>query len=128
MSPRGFWAERHREGQEDARLLLADRLHALRQEPYDRLLARAARDEEVEAAPGPSGGDYRLRTRVQRRTHGGEELLGIRIRVDDGSFLGKLNPLAETTVSTGPDGDWTGDYTLAGEGNDPRRYRLPGER
>jgi hypothetical protein len=49
------------------------------------------------------------------------------VRVDTGTILGRLNPLAETLVLATPDGQMVGDYTMASEGNDPCRYRFPGE-
>jgi hypothetical protein len=49
----------------------------------------------------------------------------IHIRVDDGSLLGRLNPLAEEIVLATPDGEMVGEYTMAGEGNDPHRFRPP---
>ena len=39
--------------------------------------------------------------------------------------LARLNPLAEQVLLATPDGEMVGEYTLASEGNDPRRYEMP---
>jgi hypothetical protein len=91
---RGFWSERPRRGRDDARLLAAERLHALRHMPYAELRARAGRGAEVEDVAAPSGERFHRRTSVKR------------------------------LVLATPDGDMVGEYTMASEGNDPRRYRM----
>jgi hypothetical protein len=122
---RGFWSERLRAGEDDARLLAAERLHDLRQLPYSRLRERAERDAEIEQVAGMAGEAFRRRTTVKRFVHAGEEELRVTIQVTRASLLGRLNPLAEEVVTATPDGQMVGDYTLAGEGNDPRRYAVP---
>jgi hypothetical protein len=128
MSPRGFWTPGRRRGRDDAQLLLAERVHALRQASYGELRGRAGAEPEVEEVSGPSGDRFRRRTSVKRFERGGQEELLVTVRVDDGSLLTRWNPLAEEMVHVGPDGEMVGEYTMASEGNDPRRYRLPGER
>jgi hypothetical protein len=123
--PRGFWSERPRHGQEDARLLAVARLHALRALPYAALRARAARPAEVELVRALSGVTYRRRTAVKRFRRRGDEELRITIQVTTGGLLGRLNPLAEEVVLALPDGQMVGEYTLAAEGSDPRRYQWP---
>lgn len=119
---KGFWSDR-RKGREDAQVLAVERLHELRQRSYEQLEGEA-RTEEV---TGLSGEPYRRRTSVQAGTRGGEEELRVTVAVMKPSWLGGLNPLAQLTVIATPDGEMVGDYTLASEGNDPRRYRFPGE-
>lgn len=125
--PKGFWSDRPRTGQEDARLLAAERIHELRQLPYGELRRKAEDDAEVEELSGLSGERYRRHTSIKRLHRGGEEELHIKVRVDDGSLLGRLDPLADDLIIATPDGEMVGDYTMASEGNDPRRYRFPGE-
>jgi hypothetical protein len=122
---RGFWSERLRAGEDDARLLAAERLHDLRQLPYARLRDRADRDAEIEQVAGLSGDAFRRRTAVKHFVRGGEEELRVTIQVTRASPLGWLCPLAEEVVTATSDGEMVGDYTLAGEGNDPRRYAIP---
>jgi len=38
------------------------------------------------------------------------------------AWFGRLNPLAEEMVLATPGGEMVGEYTLASEGNDARRY------
>ena len=121
---RGFWSPRRRRGSDDAHLLVAERVHALRQVRYGDLRERAGRDAEVEYVSGPDGERNERRTSVQRGTRGVAEELRILVQVQRGGRFGRLNPLAEELVVATPDGDMTGEYTLAGEGNDPRRYRF----
>ena len=97
-------------------------MHELRQLPYPELRARAGREPEVEQVEGMGGEPFRRRTAIERATRGGEEELRILVQVHRGR-LGRLNPLAEELIVATPDGEMTGDYTLASEGNDPRRYR-----
>src|SRR4051794_25805164 len=123
---RGFWTERRRRSPEDARLLAAERLDSLRAMSYEELVARAARDTEVESVTGLSGETYRRRTSVKRMGSGEREQLRIIVSVDAGTLRGRLDPLAEELVIATPDGEMVGEYTLASEGNDPRRYRFPG--
>jgi hypothetical protein len=118
--PKGFWSDRDREGQDDARLLATEQLHALRQLPYAELRARADRDTQVEDVTALSGEPYQRRTSVKRLTRGGEEELRITVQVTTGSLLGRLDLLAEQIVVATPDGEMVGDYTMASEGNDPR--------
>jgi hypothetical protein len=42
-----------------------------------------------------------------------------------GGRLRRLNPLAEQLLIATPDGEMVGDYTLAREGHDARRYQPP---
>ena len=127
MSERkGFWSKRRRPGQEDARLLAAERVHALRQLSFDELRARAESGAEVEQLAGVSGGRFRRRTTVKRFTRDGREELRVVVAVDRGGLRGRLNPLAEELIVATPDGEMTGEYTMASEGNDPRRYDMPG--
>ncbi len=121
----GFWSQRRRGGQEDAGLLVAERLHALRHVPYDDLVRRAARPAEVEEVRGTSGERLRRRTTVARHTRGGQEELRVTVQVTRGSWLGRLNPLAEEAVLATPDGEMVGEYTMASEGTTPRRYDWP---
>jgi hypothetical protein len=121
------------EGQEDARLFAIERLHELRQLSYAELRAQASDEAQVEEPSGNSGelsgtsSDYRRRTSIKRFTRSGEKELHIKVQVDDGSRLGRLNPLAEHLIIATPDGEMVGDYTMASEGNDPRRFHFPGE-
>ncbi len=124
---KGFWSDRPRKGQEDARLLAVARIHELRQLSFAELRRRAAGDAEVELLPGLSGGRYRRRTAIGRYTRGGEEELRITVQVMRPTWLGRLNPLAEHLIIATPDGEMTGEYTMASEGNDPRRYRFRGD-
>jgi hypothetical protein len=121
---RGFWSPRRRSGSDDAHVIAAERVHALRQLAYDELRARAGRAPEVEDVTGPDGGRYRSRVSVQRGTRGGQEELRLLVQVHRPGRFNRLNPLAEELIVATPDGEMTGEYTLAGEGNDPRRYRF----
>jgi hypothetical protein len=121
---RGFWTPGRRKGSDDAQILAAERVHELRQTPYAEMRERAGRDPEVEYVDGPDGGRYERRTSIQRGTRGGAEELRILVQVQRGGRFGRLNPLAEELVIATPDGEMTGEYTLASEGNDPRRYRF----
>jgi hypothetical protein len=56
---------------------------------------------------------------------GAGEELRILVQVDDGARLGRLSPPAEDLILATPDGGMVGEYTLVGEGHDPRRYGLP---
>ena len=82
-------------GREDVRPLAADRIDDLRQLPYAELRARADGGTQVEDLDGLSGERYRRRTMIKRFPCGGEEELHIKLQVDDGSLLGRLNPLAD---------------------------------
>ncbi len=125
---KGFWSDdRPRAGQADARLLAAEKMHELRHTPYPELLGKAGAPAEVEVVNGPDGGRFRRRTRIKRFTRAGQEELAITVRVDRGTLLGGMNPLAEELVLATPDGEMVGDYTMASEGNDPRRYRFRGD-
>jgi hypothetical protein len=123
---RGFWSERPRKGGDDAQLLVAERVHDLRQAGYEELRRRANAGVEVEQVSGPEGERYERRTSVKRGSRGGEEELRLHISVLRGGRLARLNPLAEEVLLATPDGEIVGDYTLASEGNDPRRYKTPG--
>ena len=59
---------------------------------------------------------------MKRFPRGGEEELRITVQVTTGSPLGRLDPLAERVVVSTPHGEMVGDYTMASEGNDPRRF------
>ncbi len=122
---RGFWSTRPRQGREDAELIAAERLHELRQEPYAGLRDRSSASGLVEDVTGPDGKRYKLRTKITRVQRSGNEELRIVIRVDRGTLLSRLNPLADETIIATPDGEFLGEYTLASEANDPRRYSFP---
>ena len=122
---RGFWSNRPRTGSDDAQLLVAERLHELRHVGYDELRRRAAAGTEVEGVTSPDGKRYERRTSVRRMSRDGEEELRIHVSVITGGRLARLNPLAETVLLAMPNGEMVGDYTLASEGNDPRRYQWP---
>jgi len=81
-------------------------------------------ERPVEYVSGPDGERYERRTSVRRGTRGRAEELRILVQVQRGGRFGRLNPLAEELILATPDGEMTGEYTLAGEGNDPRRYRF----
>jgi hypothetical protein len=121
---RAFWSPRRRTGSDDAQLIAAERVHALRQTPYVELRGRAGGAPEVEDSSGPDGGRYRSRVSIQRGTRGGQEELRILVQVHRPGRFNRLDPLAEELVIATPDGEMTGEYTLASEGNDPRRYRF----
>ncbi|MBV9195256.1 MAG: hypothetical protein JO168_14015 [Solirubrobacterales bacterium] len=125
---RGFWSNRPRKGGDDAQLLVAERVHDVRHVGYDELRRRAAAGTEVEEVSGPDGKRYQRRTSVKRMSRGADEELRIHISVVGGGRLARLNPLVETVLLASPDGEIVGDYTLAGEANDPRRYQWPGGR
>ena len=125
---RGFWSIRPRRGIEDAGLIAAGRLHELRQETYAALRARSSASWLVNDVAGPDGVPYKLRTRIKRFRWNGDEELRIVIRVDRGTLLSRLNPLADELIIATPDGEFVGEYTLASEGNDPRRYSFPTRR
>jgi hypothetical protein len=118
----GFWSDRPRSGSDDAQLLLAEHVHALRELPYAELRDRG---DEVVHVSGPSGERYVRRTRVVRAKRGSGEELRVLVQVDDGTRAGRLDPLAEELLLVGPEGEMLGEYTLASEGNDPRRYVWP---
>lgn len=124
---KGFRSERPRAGRDDARLLAVERLRELRQCPYAALRERADRVEEVEEVTGPSGERFERRTSVKRLWRGGAEELAVCVQVRTPTLLGRLRPLAEELVIATPDGEMVSDYTMEGEGNDPRRCRFPGE-
>jgi hypothetical protein len=121
---RGFWSPRRRKGADDAQLIAAERVHALRQLPYAELRKRAGGAPGVEDVAGTDGERYRSRVSVQRGTRGGQEELRILVQVHRPSRFNRLDPLAEELIVASPDGEMTGEYTLASEGNDPRRYRF----
>jgi len=114
----GFWSKRYRKGADDAELLVAERLHELRQLPFAALASRA---HEVEEVSGTEGRRYQRVTSIKRR---GEDLR-ILVQVRKPSRFGRLNPLAEEMVIATPEGEMVGEYTLASEGNDPRRFDWP---
>ena len=122
---RGFWSERPRKGGDDAQLLVAERVHELRHAGYEELRRRAGTDPEVEDVSGLDGKPYKRRTSVKRMSRDGGEELRVRVSVVGRGRLARLNPLAEQVVLATPDGEMFGEYTLASEGNDPRRYRMP---
>jgi hypothetical protein len=124
---KGFWSERPRRGQQDARLLALERVHALRALSFGELRRRAGREAEIEAVSGLSGERFRRRTAIVPITRDGAEELRISVRVTTPSWFGRLNPLAEILLIATPDGEMTSEYTMASEGNDPRRYRFFGE-
>ncbi len=102
----GFWSQRRRRGQDDARLLSAEKVHELRHVPYVELVARAARGPQVEQVVASSGQRYERRTEVRRHERGGQEELRITVQVTDGTLLRRLYPLAEAVVLATPDGEW----------------------
>ncbi|MBV9335391.1 MAG: hypothetical protein JO262_00975 [Solirubrobacterales bacterium] len=122
---RGFWSERPRKGGDDAHLLLTERLHDLRHAGYEELLRRADSDTEVEDVTGLDGKRYQRRTSVKRVSRGSAEELRVHVSVVRRGRLARLNPLAEQVLLATPDGEMVGEYTLASEGNDPRRYQMP---
>jgi hypothetical protein len=73
----------------------------------------------------PDGQRYKLRTKIALLQRSGDEELRIVIRVDRGTLLTRLNPLADEVIIATPEGEFLGDCTLASEGNDPRRYSFP---
>jgi hypothetical protein len=120
---RGFWSRRPRKGREDAALLGAARVHDLRHTPYAELRDAARRPPDVEQVRGPSGEAFERRTSIRRFTRGGQEELRIAVRVTSGrSWRSRLDPLAEEVVLATPDGEMTGEHTLASAGSDPRRF------
>src|SRR3954447_23619796 len=56
---KGFWSQRPGRGSEDAHLLAAERVHALRQLSYEELRAAAGTGAEIEEARGRDGGALR---------------------------------------------------------------------
>lgn len=124
----GSWAENPRRGREDAKLLAAERIRELRQISYAELRDRADRGDQVEEVDGRSGARLRRTTSISARSRGGEDELAILVRVDEGSLLGRLSPLAEDLVLATPDGELVGEYTVASEGDDPRRLGAPRRR
>jgi len=121
----GFWSDRPRAGQDDAQLLLTEHIHMLRQLPYAELRRRADGEPQVEEVAGLSGRRYRRCTRIDRRDRRDGGQVVILVQVDDGTPAGRLDPLAEELVLAGADGEMVGEYTMASEGNDPRRYAFP---
>jgi hypothetical protein len=119
---KGFWSMRPRRGIEDAGLIAAERIHELRQVSYAALRARSSTSCLVKDVTGPDGQPYKLRTNITLLQRSGDEELRIVIRVDRGTLLTRLNPLADEVIIAAPEGEFLGDYTLASEGNDPRRY------
>jgi hypothetical protein len=98
-----------RERESDAGLLAAAQLHELRQLPYSELARRAGSGWSDEHVAGLSGVRYRRRTRVLRS----DDLLHIRILVDDGTRAGSLQPLAEEIVHVMPDGHFLRERTVS---------------
>ena len=123
---RGFWSDRRR-GTEYARLLATERVHQLRARSYEELEHEARDDDQVEELTALSGDRYRRRTSIRLGSRAGAEELRITVRVTKTSLFWALNPLAEIVIIATPDGEMVGDCTMASEGNDPRRYRFPGE-
>jgi hypothetical protein len=122
---RGFELERSRTERDDARVLAAARVSELRRVSFDELCSHADSDpQQVEQIAGASGWPYRRRTSIKRLSRGGEELR-ILVQVDNGTRLGRLNPLAEEVILATPDGEMVGEYTIASEGDAPRRYGWP---
>ena len=62
---------------------------------------------------------------VKRISRGDAEELRVHVSVFGLGLLARLNPLAEQVLLATPDGEMVGEYTLASEGNDPRRYQMP---
>jgi hypothetical protein len=123
MSERkGFWSQRPRKGEDDAQLIVTEVLHDLRQAPYAKLRDGAGQDATTEELTGLSGEKYACRTSIVRRGSGAGEQLDILVQVYKPSILGRLNPLAERLVHATPDGEMVGEYTLASEHNDVRRF------
>jgi len=121
----GFWSERPRKGGDDAQLLVAERVHDLRHVGYEELRRRADTETEVEDVSGLEGKRYKRRTSVKRMSREGAEELRVHVSVVGLGRLARLNPLAEQVLLATPDGEMVGEYTLASEGNDPRRYQMP---
>jgi hypothetical protein len=121
---KGFWSLRPREGRDDARILAAERVHSLRQLAYAELRSQSG-DTQVEDVAGSSGQPFKRRTTIKRHSRGGQEDLRILVQVDNGSWRSRLNPLAEELILATPNGEMVGEYTMASEGNDPRRYGFP---
>ncbi len=120
--PRGFWSPSRRRGTEDAQALATARLHELRAMTFGELLGLADGPQQVEEVRGLGGEPLQRRTSVKRMTRGGEVELRVLVRVARAGLLGRLNPLAERLVVASADGEMAGEYTMASEGNDPRRY------
>jgi hypothetical protein len=121
MSERKRSRSRPRPGsEEDAGLLAAAQLHALRQLPHAELTGRAGGGWVDEEVAGLAGLTYRRRTRVLR---GHDDRLHIRILVDDGTRRGSLRPLAEEIVHVMPDGHFLREQPLAPEAR--RRFEYP---
>src|SRR5919198_381528 len=97
-------------------------LHKLRQLPYSELARRAEGGWTDEDVAGLSGVAYRRRTRVLRS----DDLLHIRILIDDGTRAGSLRPLAEEIVHVMPDGHFLRERTVASSNSERRRYKFPG--
>ncbi len=72
-----------------------------------------------------SGERFTRRTRVTRHERGGREELRVLVDVAPERDGGGLDPLAEELIIATPDGEMVGEYTLASEVNDPRRYVWP---
>lgn len=125
-SLRGFWSERPRQGQDDADLIAAAHVHALRQVPYAELRRRAETgDSTVDEVTGLSGARFQRRTDVQRHDRRDGEQVRILVQVDDGTSAGRLQPLAEDLLIATPDGTTVGGYALVGAGDDSGRPELP---
>jgi hypothetical protein len=124
---RGFWSERPRPAADDARRLALERLRALGEASYAELGERADRAEEVEHVTGASGERLERRTSVKRLWRGGAEELAVCVQVRTPTLLGRLRPLAEELAIATPDGGMVRDDTMAGEGDDARRFRFPRE-
>lgn len=127
-TPRGFWSQRSREGQDDARLLLAEQVHALRHTSYSALRRQADEKARLEPVAGLSGEPFVRRTCIGHWGTGEDEELRILVQVYRAGRLGRLRPLAEQLLQAMPDGEMVGEYTLAAEGNDERRYVFPRRR
>jgi hypothetical protein len=121
----GFWSDRRRKGQETP-----DSLRPSASTSYvsSRTLSSVrapATRAQLEELPGLSGGRFRRRTSIKRFARAEGEELYIKVQVDDGSRLGRLNPLAEHLIIATPDGEMVGDFTMASEGNEPAPLPLP---
>jgi hypothetical protein len=119
---KGFWSARPRAGADDAGLLAAAQLHELRQLPHAELVRRAGGRWVDEEVAGLSGRTYRRRVRVLRSP---DDILHIRILIDDGTRTGALRPLAEEIVHVMPDGHFLREHTLAGSSAERRRFQYP---
>jgi hypothetical protein len=89
---------------EDARIVVAEQVHALRQLPYGALRAKGFAAPEIERVSGLEGQPLRRETRVAVWGEGPDEQVLIVVRVCRDTRLGRLRALAEDLVVATPDG------------------------